>query len=139
MRSNQHEAPPDTPTDEELEQIALQRFHHALATANPRLMRSVAAELPSIGIAEAAAMLLVIERTEPDRYESTALHWLARLATEADRIDLPSLARAAEALDALPRQPTARATLADVCRDAGVPEAAAAFAARRRFVPASSR
>lgn len=137
MRS-QHEAPPDTPTDEELEQLALERFRHALATANPRLVRSVAAELPTIGIAEAAAMLLVIERTEPDTYERTALHWLARLATEARHIDLQSLARAAEALDALPRQPTARATLAEVCRDAGVPEAAAAFTVRRRFVPANS-
>ena len=134
MRS-QHEIPPETRIQiDDLD--ASQRFQRALATDNPRLVRSAAADLPSVGIAEAAAMLLVIERTEPDNYERTALGWLAKLATEAPDIDLLGLARAAWALNALPvQQLAARAALVDVCRDAGVPAAAAAFNSRRRFAP----
>jgi hypothetical protein len=57
-----------------------------------RLTRS---ELPRIGVAEAAAILLVIERAEPEKYERTALRWLAKLATESREVDLAGLAQAA--------------------------------------------
>jgi hypothetical protein len=108
-----------------------QRFQRALASGNPRQVRSAAAELPDIGIAEAAAILLVIERTEPENYERTALRWLAKLATAAPDIDLIAVARAAVALETLPRQHAARATLAQICREAGLPEAASIFAEDR--------
>src|SRR5829696_9626974 len=48
------------------------RFQRALTTGNVTLVRAVAAELPRIGVAEAAAMLLVIEQAEPERYERAA-------------------------------------------------------------------
>ena len=108
-----------------------QRFQRALASGNPREVRSAAAELPDIGIAEAAAILLVIERAEPENYERTAMHWLAKLATAGHDIDLIGVARAAVALEALPRDLAARATLAEICRKAGLPEAASVFAEER--------
>jgi hypothetical protein len=116
---------------------ASQRFQRALASGNPRLVRSAAAGLPDIGIAEAAAILLVIERTEPENYERTALRWLAKLTTAGQHVDLSGVAQAATALEALPREPAARATLAEVCGTAGLPEAAAVFAGdhRRSVVP----
>src|SRR3954447_4721168 len=97
-----------------------QRFQRALADGNPRLVRAAAAELPDIGIAEAAAILLVIERSEPDNYEPTALRWLARLATAGPPLDLRIVAEAATALEALPHRPDARATLAALCTRAGL-------------------
>jgi hypothetical protein len=111
---------------------AARRFQRALAIGNPRLVRAAAAELPDIGLAEAAAILLVIERTEPENYEHTALRWLAKLATEAPHVDLSGLAHAATALEALPHEPAARATLAEICTTAGLPEAASVFASEHR-------
>jgi len=107
---------------------AIQRFRHALATGNPRLVRAAAAQLPHIGLAEAAAILLVIEQTEPDNYDQTALRWLATLATEARHLDLPTIAGIADALNALPHQPPARADLARLCNHARLPHVAAIFA-----------
>ena len=108
-----------------------QRFQQALASGNPRSVRSAAAELPDIGIAEAAAILLVIERTEPENYDSAALRWLAKLATAGRDVDLNGVARAAAALEALPHELAARATLAEVCRNAGLPDAASVFTCDR--------
>src|SRR4051794_40216783 len=88
---------------------ATQRFQRALAEGNPRLVRAAAAELPDIGIAEAAAILLVIERSEPDNYEPTALRWLAKLATAGPCGRLPIVPPAPPPLEALPRPPRARA------------------------------
>jgi len=58
-------------------------------------VRAAAAALPRIGLAEAAAILLVIERTEPENYEHTALRWLARLAAEGPDVGLTAIAHAA--------------------------------------------
>jgi hypothetical protein len=139
---NQHGAttydPPAAVDDDQT--TASQRFRRALAIGNPRLVRAAAAELPDIGIAEAAAILLVIEQTEPDNYERTALRWLAQLSTEGHDVALGDVAQAAMALDALPRQPATREILAEVCRRAGLPEAASVFAAdHRRFALSSER
>ena len=111
---------------------AARQFQRALAIGNPRLVRAAAAELPDIGIAQAAAILLVIERTEPENYEHTALRWLAKLATAGPHVDLSGIAQAAAALEALPHQPAARATLAEVCTKARLPEAASIFARDHR-------
>ena len=111
---------------------AVRRFQRALAIGNPRLVRAAAAELPDISLAEAAAILLVIERTEPENYEHTALRWLARLATEAAHVDLSGVAQAATALQALPHAPAARATLAAICTTAGLADAARAFVSDHR-------
>jgi hypothetical protein len=105
------------------------RFQRALATGNVALVRATAAELPRIGLAEAAAILLVLERSEPDRYERAARRWLAMLCQERrSSIDLLGVAQAAAALDALPsRRPAARAALAAVCERAGLNDAARVF------------
>jgi hypothetical protein len=111
---------------------ASQRFQRALASGNPRLVRAAAAELPAVGIAEAAAIVLVIERTEPENHERTALRWLAKLTTAGQHVDLSGVAHAATALEALPHELGARATLAEICRTAGLPEAAPVFAVDHR-------
>jgi hypothetical protein len=105
------------------------RFQRALATGNVALVRSAAAELPRIRRAEAAAILLVLERSEPDSYERAARRWLAMLCQERrSSIDLLGVAQAAAALDALPRRrPAARAALAAVCERAGLNDAARVF------------
>jgi hypothetical protein len=104
------------------------RFQRALVTGNLNVIRAAAAELPRIGVAEAAAMLLVILRAEPEQYERAAVRWLGRLCLERTRVDLEDLSRAAAALDALPQRPdSARPLLADVCRRAGQEQAANVF------------
>jgi hypothetical protein len=104
------------------------RFRRALATGNLTLIRATAAELPRIGVAEAAAMLLAIERADPEQYERAAIRWLGRLCLERTHVDLEDLSRAAAALDALPEDPAvARPLLAEVCRRAGQEQAAAVF------------
>ena len=109
------------------------RFQRALATGNLNVIRTAAAELPRIGVAEAAAILLVIQRADPGQYERAAIRWLGRLCLERTSVDLGDLSRAAAALDALPEQPeAARPLLAEVCRRAGQAQAAAVFAGARR-------
>ena len=107
------------------------RFQRALVTGNLTLIRTAAAELPRIGVAEAAAMLLVIQRADPGQYERAAIRWLGRLCLEQrTRVDLEDLSRAATALDALPDRPEdARRLLAEVCDRAGQAQAAAVFGA----------
>ncbi|HWT24000.1 MAG TPA: hypothetical protein VN213_10890 [Solirubrobacteraceae bacterium] len=104
------------------------RFQRALATGNLALIRATAAELPRIGVPEAAAILLVILRAEPAQYERAAVRWLGRLCLERSPVGLADLSRAAAALGALPDRPeAARPALADVCRRAGQDRAAAVF------------
>jgi hypothetical protein len=105
------------------------RFQRALATGNVDVVRMAAAELPRIGVAEAAAILLVIQRSDPGQYERAAIRWLGRLCLERTGVDLVDLSRAAAALDELPERPdAARPLLAEVCRRAGQAQAAAVFA-----------
>jgi hypothetical protein len=107
------------------------RFQRALATGNLNLIRTAAAELPRIGIAEAAAMLLVIVRSDPQQYERAAVRWLGRLCLERTRVELADLSRAAAALVALPERPdAARLLLAEICGRAGQHQAAAVFRPR---------
>jgi hypothetical protein len=104
------------------------RFQRALATGNLNVIRAAAAELPRIGLAEAAAILLVILRAEPSQYERAAVRWLGRLCLERSRVELADLSRAAAALGALPERPdAARPALEEVCRRAGQERAAAVF------------
>jgi len=104
------------------------RFQRALATGNLNVVRAAAAELPRIGVAEAASILLVILRAEPHQYERAAVRWLGRLCLERKRVALADLTRAAAALVALPERPeAARPLLAEVCSRAGQEQAAAVF------------
>ena len=105
------------------------RFRRALDSGNMLIIRAAAAELPRIGLEHAAAMLLVLERSDPANYERAALRWLAMLCQQRDStLDLLGVAQAAAALDALPsRRPAACASLAAVCERAGLTDAARAF------------
>jgi hypothetical protein len=104
------------------------RFRRALATKNLLIIRAAAAELPRIGLAEAAAILFVTEQVSPERYEATALRWLAELVLEGHDVGLSDVAGAASALEALPDEPTARRTLAEICGGVGLEETASVFA-----------
>ncbi len=106
------------------------RFQRALATGNLNVIRAAAAELPRIGVAEAAAMLLVIQRADSEQYERAAVRWLGRLCLERTRVNLEDLSQATAALVALRERPdSARPLLAEVCRRAGQEQAAAVFRA----------
>jgi hypothetical protein len=89
---------------------AYARCRRAVAGGNLLIIRAAAAELPRIGVAEAAAILLVTAHAEPQRYERTALRWVSKLVLEAKDIALADVAGVATALEALPREPGARAT-----------------------------
>lgn len=105
-----------------------QRFRRALATGNLTIIRAEAAELPRIGLAEAAAILLVIAEGDPGSYERAAIRWLGKLCQEGTQAALGDVARAALALVALRTEPAAaRASLAELCARAGLPDAAAVF------------
>ncbi len=58
------------------------RFQRALATGNLQLIRSAAAELPRVDLADALAVCMAIRAAEPQRFERAALLWLARYAVE---------------------------------------------------------
>lgn len=105
-----------------------ERWRRALATGDLPRIRAAAAELPRIGIAEAAAMLLVIEHAEPDAYERAAKRWVSMLCLQRAEVSLSDVAQAAMALEVLPQTPdTAREVLAHVCREAGMEDVAAEF------------
>jgi len=105
-----------------------QRFRRAIATGNLNIIRACAAELPRIGVAEAASILLVIAEREPDRYQRAAVRWLGKLCLERSDARLADLGALAAALAALPADPAAaRAALVTACEDAGLREAAVAF------------
>lgn len=106
-----------------------QRFRRAIATGNLNIIRASAAELPRIGVGEAAAILLVIAEREPDRYQRAAVRWLGKLCLERSDAQLAHLGALAQALAALPAEPAAaRAALVTACEQAGLREAATAFA-----------
>jgi hypothetical protein len=106
---------------------ATARFRRALQTGNLLLIRAAAAELPRIGLGDAAAILLVIEQRARETFERAALRWLARLCQESRRVCLEDAAVAA--LEQLPAL-GARQTLAALCQRLGEREAAAVFGGR---------
>ena len=100
----------------------------ALATGNLHVIRGAAAELPRIGVAEAAAILLVIARSAP--VPARRGRWLGRLCLERERLALEDLGRGGGG--ALPERPeAARPLLAHVCSRARHDQAATVFRAAR--------
>jgi hypothetical protein len=74
------------------------------------LVRAAAAELGSVGLAGAFAILELIESQDDHRFEPAAVRWASRRAGEVPGLTLASLRLAVDALDAL-RDDDARATL----------------------------
>ena len=64
-------------------------------------VRSAAAELPQINLADALAIVLLMAADDDPSYERAATRWLARLASERPSIGLQDLAAAVGALQAL--------------------------------------
>lgn len=83
------------------------RFRRALETGNELLVIATARELPRVPLDDALRICLLIRGGDPDRYERAAVRWLGRFALEARGITIQALRQAADALAALPDQPTA--------------------------------
>lgn len=80
-------------------------FRRALASGNLLLIRSAAAELPSVNLKDALAICAAFAAEEPGRYERAALRWIARFALELPEVTLADIHDAAEALALLPHEP----------------------------------
>jgi hypothetical protein len=59
-----------------------------VATGNPLLVRAAAAELPSVSLADALSICLVLLRAEPARYGRAAARFHARLVQDVARVEL---------------------------------------------------
>ena len=90
------------------------RFRRALALRDLDLIRHAAAELPRVGLKDAAAILPLLAEAEPGRYERAACRWLARYCLERPDVTLEAVD---EALGALQRMREAPAESLIVLRD----------------------
>lgn len=87
------------------------RLRRAIAARSLVQVRSAAAEVPHVGLADAAAILALIADQERGSYESAAVRWVGRLALERPDVTLEELGTALDALEVLPRDQGAAATL----------------------------
>jgi hypothetical protein len=82
------------------------RFQRALKTGNLQIIRSAAAELPSVDLGDALAVCVAIREAEPHRYERAALRWLARFCLERRDATLAEVRAAAAAFEHMADNPT---------------------------------
>jgi hypothetical protein len=82
------------------------RFRRSLATGNPNLVLAAARDLPQVALDDALPVCLVLRDGDPDRYERAAVRWLGRFALESRGVTIAELRLGADALDALPDQPS---------------------------------
>ncbi len=61
---------------------------------------------PRIALDDALRICFVLRDGDSERYERAAVRWLGRFALEATQVTIEALRPAADALDALPDQPT---------------------------------
>ena len=73
----------------------------ARKTQNLAIIRTAAAELPSVPLADALTVCVVIRERQPDAFERAALRWLARFITERPAIGLEAVGEAVDAFDEL--------------------------------------
>jgi hypothetical protein len=79
---------------------AYRRFQMALATGNPTIALSAAADLPRVTVENALALLLLLRDRDPGRYERAALRFEALMLREL-RLSLAEAQVALAALGAL--------------------------------------
>src|SRR4051812_27589680 len=104
------------------------RFRRALKTGNLALVRTAAAELPAVDLADALRICLLMSASDDERYQRAAVRWLARLALERPAVGLGELREGLVAFEALPHNPSAaRAVLRTLCERLGAREAARAL------------
>jgi hypothetical protein len=86
---------------------AYARFRRALETGNVTMIKSAAAELPRVSLADALQVCLVLRKADPLVYERAAIRWLGRLALEHKGITLAALHQAVVAFERMPDDPDA--------------------------------
>jgi hypothetical protein len=82
------------------------RFRRSLETGNSHLVLAADRELPQVALDDALRICLVLRDGDPDRYERAAVRRLGRFALEGAGVTIAELRLAADALDALPDQPS---------------------------------
>jgi hypothetical protein len=104
------------------------QFKRALKRQNFMLAWTMAAELPTLQLADALALLLLARDLEPARFDRAAARWYARLCTER-QLSASEAQLALAALNALPGSgmSSAAAALTAICRRHGLEMAAQAI------------
>jgi hypothetical protein len=82
---------------------AYARFRLALETQNLTHVRSAAAELGYIDLADALSVCLLLCHSEPATYQRAALRWVARFCLERPDATLSEVERASRFLQSLPQ------------------------------------
>jgi hypothetical protein len=91
------------------------RFRSAIALRNLDLIRDAARELPTVPLADAAAICALLADAEPGRYDRAACRWLARYCVETPDVTLEAIDEALGALQAMRDRPAdALVTLRDL-------------------------
>jgi hypothetical protein len=83
------------------------RFKRALASGNPLLIRSTAAELPRIELADALAICLALADADDEAYSRAAARFAARWSLELVAVGLEEAQALGAALQALTAPETA--------------------------------
>jgi hypothetical protein len=91
---------------------AYSRFQRALLTGNLQLVEAAAAELPTIDLTDALAILSLLADLEDPRFERAAARWVGRLLVETPA----TLSDARYALALVERLPTCRDALRELAR-----------------------
>jgi hypothetical protein len=118
----------------------LTRLRRALAGGDILAARTAAAELPHVGLDEAAALLVLIARENPERFQPAAVRFLGRACLERSFITLGDVQLLVACLAQLERaDDESRASFAGALRRLRMERAArsleAALAAERRRQP----
>lgn len=91
--------------------VARARLESPLAGRDLARVRAAARDLPGVvTLTDAVQVLVLMEEVEDPAFETAAVRWIARLASECRGLTLGSVHAAVEALGALPA-PDAMATL----------------------------
>lgn len=96
---------------------ALTRYRRAIERRHIFGAELAAREMGFVSLRDALGLLALYAAEDSPKYEKAAIRWLARLALEADDLQLAELQLAASALKALPRRPdSALQVLTDLSR-----------------------
>jgi hypothetical protein len=96
---------------------AYARFQRALRTGNLKIIRSAAADLPTIRLDDALQVCVLLRDREPERYERAAVRWIGRYCVERPGVTLDDVEHARAAFAIMRRDPSrALGILQTLCR-----------------------
>jgi hypothetical protein len=99
--------------------VVRRRLDRALAARDLEAVQAAARELPGgLGLADALAVVVVMEELDDPRFGRAAVRFLGRFAAECGGVGLGEIGAALEALDALPAS-DAHATLVSLLKRHG--------------------